>query len=113
MADKLAIHVGGGPAPGINAVIGAATIRARLEGVDVLGIRDGFEWLMRGDLNNVVPLTIDAVSRIHFRGGSFLGISRANPTTDPEALARTVGALKQLGVSRLITIGGEGTACCA
>jgi 6-phosphofructokinase len=112
-ADRLAILVGGGPAPGINAVIGAATIRARLEGVDVLGVRDGFEWLMRGDLDNVVPLTIDAVSRIHFRGGSFLGISRANPTTDPEALARTVNALKQLGVSRLITIGGEGTACCA
>ena len=39
----LAILVGGGPAPGINSVIGAATIRARLEAVDVLGIRDGLD----------------------------------------------------------------------
>jgi len=43
---RLAILVGGGPAPGINSVIGAATIRGVLEGVEVLGIRDGFEWLM-------------------------------------------------------------------
>ena len=69
--------------PGINSVIGAATIRARLEGIDVLGIRDGFEWIMQGDIDHVMPLTIDAVSRIHFRGGSHIGISRANPTTNP------------------------------
>ena len=37
---RLAILVGGGPAPGINSVIGAATIRAELEGLDVLGLRD-------------------------------------------------------------------------
>src|ERR1044072_751253 len=80
---KLAILVGGGPAPGINAVIGAATIRAALEGIDVVGVRDGFEWLMQGDIDHVTPLTIDAVSRIHFRGGSYIGISRANPTTKP------------------------------
>ena len=91
MSDKtkLAILVGGGPAPGINSVIGAATIRSLLEGVEVLGIRDGFEWIMRGDTDHVVPLSIDAVSRIHFRGGSLIGISRANPTKDPQHLENT------------------------
>ena len=78
--NKLAILVGGGPAPGINSVIGAATIRARLAGLDVIGIRDGFEWIMQGDTDHTVPLTIESVSRIHFRGGSHLGIARANPT---------------------------------
>ena len=52
---KLAILVGGGPAPGINSVISAATIRAQLEGVDVVGIRDGFEWIMEGNIDHVVP----------------------------------------------------------
>jgi ATP-dependent phosphofructokinase / diphosphate-dependent phosphofructokinase len=108
--NKLAILVGGGPAPGINAVIGAATIRARLEGIDVLGIRDGFEWIMQGDTDHVMPLTIDAVSRIHFRGGSQLGIARANPTKDPALLDRTIDSLTKLGVSQLITIGGDDTA---
>src|SRR5262245_41944630 len=64
---KLAILVGGGPAPGINSVIGAATIRAQLDGVDVLGVRDGFEWIMHGNVEHVAPLSIEDVSRIHFR----------------------------------------------
>jgi 6-phosphofructokinase 1 len=107
---KLAILVGGGPAPGINSVIGAATIRARLQGVEVLGIRDGFEWIMKGDLDHVVPLDIADVSRIHFRGGSHIGISRANPTADPEHLDNSLMALLRLGVTQLITIGGDDTA---
>ena len=94
--NRLAILVGGGPAPGINSVIAAATIRARLEGLDVVGIRDGFEWLMQGDVNHVSPLTIESVSRIHFRGGSYLGIARANPTTDRALLDNTVNALLRL-----------------
>ena len=107
---KLGILVGGGPAPGINSVIGAATIRSVLEGVDVLGIEDGFEWVMRGNIDHVRPLDIEAVSRIHFRGGSFIGISRANPTTNPELLENTVISLLRLNVSQLITIGGDDTA---
>ena len=107
---KLAILVGGGPAPGINSVISAATIRARLQGVDVIGIRDGFEWIMQGDTTHVEPLDIGAVSRIHFRGGSYLGISRANPTTDTKYLERAVEALTTLGVSMVISIGGDDTA---
>jgi 6-phosphofructokinase 1 len=107
---NLAILVGGGPAPGINSVIGAATIRARLEGIDVIGLRDGFEWIMRGDIDHIMPLTIDAVSRIHFRGGSYIGISRANPTSDPAHLENAVLSLLRLNVSQLITIGGDDTA---
>jgi 6-phosphofructokinase 1 len=107
---SMAILVGGGPAPGINSVIGAATIRAQVEGIDVIGIRDGFEWLMRGNIEHVTPLTIDAVSRIHFRGGSYIGISRTNPTSDPRLLENTVISLLRLNVARLITIGGDDTA---
>jgi 6-phosphofructokinase len=108
--DKLAILVGGGPAPGINSVIGAATIRAILQGVPVLGIRDGFQEIMHGTTEGARPLTIEEVSRIHFRGGSVLGTSRANPTTDTRYLDTTVSTLRRLGVTQLITIGGDDTA---
>jgi 6-phosphofructokinase len=108
--NNLAILVGGGPAPGINSVIGAATIRARLAGLHVIGVRDGFQWLMHGDIDHVVPLTIENVSRIHFRGGSYLGISRANPTTSNALLDKTLESLLRLNVSQLITIGGDDTA---
>lgn len=107
---KLAILVGGGPAPGINSVIGAATIRAVLEGMDVIGVRDGFSGLMHGDIEHVTPLTIDVVSRIHFRGGSHIGISRANPTSDPKLLENVVISLLRLDVTDLLTIGGDDTA---
>jgi 6-phosphofructokinase len=113
MKEKLAILVGGGPAPGINSVIAAATIRAALEGVEVIGIQDGFEWLMKGQTNRVWPLHIKDVSRIHFRGGSVIGTSRANPTKDPRHLETVVEGLGKLGVNQLITIGGDDTALSA
>jgi 6-phosphofructokinase len=109
-SNKLGILAGGGPAPGINSVIGAATIRGRLAGLEVVGIRDGFQWLIQGDIDHVVPLTIEEVSRVHFRGGSFLGIARANPTKDPKHLDTALQSLKRLGISQLITVGGDDTA---
>ena len=108
--SKLAILVGGGPAPGINSVIGAATIRACLSHTEVLGIQEGFRWLMQGDTEHVVPLDIQTTSRIHFRGGSFIGISRENPTKDARYLDAVLMALMRLGVGQLITIGGDDTA---
>ena len=109
-SNNVAILVGGGPAPGINGVIAAATIRARLAGLEVIGIRDGFEHLMTGAVSHVMPLTIEIVSRIHLRGGSQIGTSRGNPTKDPAQMAHVVGGLQRLGVSQLITIGGDDTA---
>jgi len=107
---KLAILVGGGPAPGINSVIGAATIRAAVEGIEVIGVRDGFKWIMDGDISRIKELTINNVSRIHFRGGSFIGIARANPTLDEKLLENSVTSLLRLNVDKLITIGGDDTA---
>ncbi|GAC1325804.1 MAG: diphosphate--fructose-6-phosphate 1-phosphotransferase [Chloroflexota bacterium] len=107
---RLAILCGGGPAPGINSVVSAATIRARLAGLDVLGIRNGFKRLMAGDPQCAVPLEIEDVSRIHFTGGADLGISRANPTRDPRHLDAVSQTLRDLGVDALVTIGGDDTA---
>jgi 6-phosphofructokinase len=107
---RVGILCGGGPAPGINSVIGAATIRAVLGGASVVGIRDGFKWLMQGDPSCAVPLSIEEVSRIHFTGGSYLGIARANPTRAARDLATVANTLETLGVDALLTIGGDDTA---
>src|SRR5262245_57361928 len=109
-SQRVAILCGGGPAPGINSVIGAATIRALVGGINVVGVRDGFKWLMQGDIRRVVNLSIEDVSRIHFTGGSYLGTSRANPTRDPRHLEAITTALCDLQVDKLITIGGDDTA---
>ena len=110
IGPKLGILVGGGPAPGINGVIAAATIEARNRGVPVVGILDGFRWLAQGRLEHAQPLEIADVSRIHFRGGSILRTSRTNPTRDPGAKRRVLDALRSLGIGCLVSIGGDDTA---
>lgn len=104
------ILVGGGPAPGINGVIGAATILARRNGAKVHGIREGFRWLMEGDTDHVDNLEIENVSRIRPLGGSILLTARTNPTKRPEDLDRVIASLDKLGVDHLVTIGGDDTA---
>jgi 6-phosphofructokinase 1 len=109
-SHKLAILVGGGPAPGINAVIAAATVKAINEGFEVVGIQDGFKHLVRRDVSCARRLAINDVSRIHWLGGSVLGTARENPTKSEEAMTAVIETLKDLGVSHLVTIGGDDTA---
>src|SRR5262249_22042750 len=80
--NKLALLVGGGPAPGINGVISSVTIEALNNGIQVFGIRDGFRHLVQSNREAFRPLTIENVRGVHFRGGSILGTARTNPTKD-------------------------------
>jgi 6-phosphofructokinase 1 len=109
---KLGIIVSGGPAPGINGVIHAATIEARTKGYEVIGIYDGFKHLMEGELV-ATPLTIDDVSRIYLKGGSILRTSRANPTQEEEHLRLCGQALIDADIGYLLVIGGDDTAYAA
>ncbi len=107
---RIGILVGGGPAPGINAVISAATIEAINQSFEVIGIRDGFKHLVRRDPSRLRPLSIDDVSRMHLLGGSMLGTSRENPTRSLEATRAVIETLQQAGITHLVTIGGDDTA---
>jgi 6-phosphofructokinase 1 len=127
-SNKLAILVGGGPAPGINAVIGAATIEAVNQGFTVIGIYDGFKWLASDRFvpeRHTVELKIADVGRIHFDGGSILRVARttlldeSQLTTstvvkpDEKKVARVLRNLIDLGVTHITTIGGDDTALSA
>ncbi|MCG3136376.1 MAG: Pyrophosphate--fructose 6-phosphate 1-phosphotransferase [Phycisphaerae bacterium] len=124
-AGRLGILVGGGPAPGINAVIGAATIEAANQGFDILGFYDGFQWLCSREFDraiHTVRLDIAKVTRIHFDGGSILRTSRYNllneellktstvVANDPVKTQRVIDHLLDLGITHLVTIGGDDTA---
>lgn len=106
---KLGILVGGGPAPGINGVIAAATIEAIASGLSVVGLCQGYAHVAKGDLTHTTPLTVDVVTRAHFEGGSILGTSRTNPAKDPQTLRTVVDSLEKLGLRYLVTIGGDDT----
>ena len=122
---KIAISTGGGDAPGLNAVIRAATLSALRRGWEVTGIRDGFDGLMfperypHGD--GVWEMTRNSVKGIAHLGGTILGsTNRGNPTEYPVQLAdgtwttenrsdELVGKFHAAGIDALITIGGDGS----
>jgi len=109
MGARLGILVGGGPAPGINGVIAAATIEALNCGLDVIGIYDGYAHLAAGEWSQTEPLTIERVSRVHSSGGSLLRTSRTNPAKDEATLERCIESLLALELRYLIAIGGDDT----
>ena len=109
-SGRLAIIVGGGPAPGINAVISSAAIEAINQGFDVVGVQDGFKWLVREDSSHIRQLAIEDVSRIHLKGGSVLGTARENPTKSEKSMKAVIDTLRSVGVTHLVTIGGDDTA---
>ena len=80
MADsargKLGIVVGGGPAPGINGVISSVTIEAVNQGLEVVGIRDGFKPV-NGDITHVRAHDPRCLP-FYQKGGSLLAL--AGPT---------------------------------
>jgi 6-phosphofructokinase 1 len=109
MRNRIGILVGGGPAPGINGVIYAATIEACYNRREIFGIFDGFKHLMEGELVGL-SLLPETVGYIHKEGGSILHTSRANPTKSEATLRNCVCALLDAGISSLVSIGGDDTA---
>jgi 6-phosphofructokinase 1 len=101
---KIAMLTGGGDCPGLNAVIRAVTRRALMEGYEVIGFRNGWAGLIKGEF---IPLNRERVSGILHLGGTILGTSRTNPTD--EQLETIVRNLKGFDVSALIAIGGDDT----
>jgi ATP-dependent phosphofructokinase / diphosphate-dependent phosphofructokinase len=112
---KLALLVGGGPAPGINGVISSVTIEACNHDMEVIGFYDGYKYaVLEPDKfdpeKHIRSLTINDVSRLHLNGGSILGTSRTNPAKNPADLERVLATFRRLGVTMLVSIGGDDTA---
>ena len=121
---RIAINTGGGDAPGLNAVIRAATLAALNEGWEVLGIRRGYMGLLEGEVDGeagVFPLTAQAVRGITHLGGTILGTTtRGNPfgleVRQPDGTwgkvdrsDEIVQKFRELEIDALIAIGGDGS----
>lgn len=122
---RIALSTGGGDAPGLNAVIHAATLSALRQGWEVVGIRDGFNGLMFPDQypegRGVLRLDREAVRGIGHLGGTILGsTNRGNPCHFPveqpdgsvvyeDRTERLVSLFGEAGIDALVTIGGDGS----
>ncbi|MDO8361470.1 MAG: ATP-dependent 6-phosphofructokinase [Actinomycetota bacterium] len=123
--QRIALSTGGGDAPGLNAVIRAATLAAINRGWDVVGIRDGFNGLFLPgqypDGNGLVTLTREDVRGIVHLGGTILGTTnRGNPIAYPvlqpdgswaevDRTPELLALFEQHRIDALITIGGDGS----
>ncbi len=103
---QIGVLTGGGDCPGLNPVIRAVVRKAIQEGIEVIGIRNGWKGLVEKD---TLPLNLNSVSGILPKGGTILGTSRTNPYKDPNQLAKLKDHLAQLGLDALIVVGGEDT----
>ncbi len=122
---RIALSTGGGDAPGLNAVIRAATLSAMRRGWEVVGIRDGFNGLMFPDdyveESGTFVFGRHMVRGIGHLGGTILGsTNRGNPCHFPVDQAdgtiayedRTdhlVSLFRAAGIDALVTIGGDGS----
>ncbi|MCA9677424.1 MAG: 6-phosphofructokinase, partial [Myxococcales bacterium] len=104
---RIGVVVGGGPAPGTNAVIAAAAIEAIKLGCVPIGFHDGLHWLAQRYTDEQHELTIEEVSRAHLTGGVMLGTSRTDVAADPVLLRNTVDALRKLAIDAVVAIGGD------
>jgi len=108
-SGKVGIVVSGGPAPGINAVIGASVIEASNRGIEVVGFREGFYGACSSKSEMLVPLTTRDVTRLYNTGGSTLGTSRYNPFSDFSDQNQLEQCLKKNSIDKVIVIGGDGS----
>jgi 6-phosphofructokinase 1 len=103
---RVGVVVGGGPAPGINAVISALTITGLQNKVDIFGFLSGYKGVLK---NSYRKLTYRDVSEIRDKGGVILRTSRENPLKDVEKLNRIKKTFKELKLDAIASIGGDDT----
>jgi 6-phosphofructokinase 1 len=108
MKESIAVLCAGGPAPGINTVIGSVTKVFLNAGYDVLGIQEGYKTLFT-DKPTFDHLDFAFADTIYSRGGSSLKMSRYKPKDEE---FRTDFFVNN-NVKLLVTIGGDDTASTA
>jgi len=103
---KIAVLTSGGDAPGMNAGIRAVVRTAIFHGLEVIGIRRGYDGLIAGDF---FPMELGSVGDIIQRGGTMLKTSRSEPFRTKEGMLEAKRKANEAGIEGLVIIGGDGT----
>ena len=106
MLKRIAVLTSGGDSPGMNAAIRAVTRTALYHGLQVVGIRRGYEGLLDGDF---LPMTRSLVGGIILRGGTMLRTARCEAFMRPEGINLAAAKLEENDIDALVVIGGDGS----
>jgi 6-phosphofructokinase 1 len=104
--DRIGVLTSGGDAPGMNPCLRAVVRTAQFENVDVVGIQEGFDGLLRGERRR---LTARDVGGIMQRGGTILQTARSNEFRERKGRVRALRELNEAGIEGLVVIGGDGS----
>lgn len=103
---RIGVLTSGGDAPGMNAAVRAVVRAAIFRGIEVVGIRRGYNGLINGD---IVRLDEKSVAHIINRGGTMLYTARSTEFMTEEGQQKAVNTCKMLGLDGIVAIGGDGT----
>lgn len=103
---RIGVLTSGGDAPGMNACVRSVVRTALFHGLEVYGIRRGYNGLINGD---IIKLDEKSVSHIINRGGTILYTARSEEFLSEEGQRKAVSTCKFLGLDSIVAIGGDGT----
>jgi 6-phosphofructokinase 1 len=106
--QRLAVLTSGGDAQGMNAAVRAVVRTALNRGAEIFAVHEGYQGLVDGG-ERIRPVTWDDVSGILNRGGTVLGTARSAAFREREGRRRAAYHLVELGIDRLVVIGGDGS----
>ncbi len=106
MIRKIGILTSGGDAPGMNAAIRSVARVGLNNGIEVVGIHDGYKGLLDG---NFEEMSRNSVSDILDRGGTKLGSARLPEFRENDIQNKCIENLKNAGIDALVVVGGDGS----
>ena len=104
---RIGILTSGGDAPGMNAAIRAAARSALARGVEVYGIRNGYQGLIDGDM--MLYTNPSELRNIINRSGTYLYTARCDEFKTHEGMSKALKTCKDHEIDGIIAIGGDGT----
>ncbi len=102
----IAVLTSGGDAPGMNAAVRSVVRTAISGGMRVIGVHRGYNGLINGD---VFEMNLRSVSDIIHRGGTILYTARSPEFKTVEGRNKAIEVCKNLDVSGVVVIGGDGS----
>ena len=103
---RIGILTSGGDAPGMNAAVRAVVRSAVYRGIEVIGIRRGWQGLINGDM---FQMTTKDVSHIINTGGTILYTARSKEFRTHEGRQKAYNNCRLFGLDGIVAIGGDGT----
>ncbi|MEG0270227.1 MAG: ATP-dependent 6-phosphofructokinase [Clostridia bacterium] len=112
MINRIGILTSGGDSPGMNAAIVSVARCASMYGIQLMGIKRGYNGLLGLNDNpadDITALDLETVLDIADQRGTFLRTARCDEFKKPEVQREAADNLRKIGIDALVVIGGDGS----